>query len=403
MILPPLVTVIGAGAAGMFAAIRASETLPARILVLEQSQQLLSKVKISGGGRCNVTHSCFDPKELIKNYPRGNKELQAPFTRFQPQDTVNWFESRGVKLKTEEDGRMFPITNDSQTIIDCIMNAAALGKVEIRRGAAVVKITRVQNGFEILLRSGEKILTEKIMLATGGTKQGHRLAQELGHTIVPPVPSLFTFNIPNSPLESIVGVSIDPVKVSLKEFNMEQRGPLLVTHWGLSGPAVLKLSAWAARKLFECEYQTTCQVDFLPDLSVDQLRNLLLETSKQGVGKPVSNTPIGNLPRRLWKLLVNDDKILWRNFSKKGMELLIEKLKCSSYQISGKTTYKNEFVTAGGVKLSEVNFKTMESRITPGLYFGGEILDIDGVTGGFNFQAAWTTGWLAGGAMANNA
>lgn len=394
-----VITIIGAGPAGLFAAIKTAESLPSQVLVLEQTQQVLTKVKISGGGRCNVTHSCFDPKELVKNYPRGSRELLGPFTRFQPVDTIAWFESRGVKLKTEEDGRIFPITDTSQTIIECILNAASQSGVGIRRGASVSKITKKGEGFELLLKTGELIATKKVMLATGGSRQGYRLVEELNHTIIPPEPSLFTFNVPHFSLESLSGISIEKAQVSLPEYKMVQKGPLLITHWGFSGPAVLKLSAFAARELAASKYQTICEIDYLPEISEDELKSIIQQMRQKEGKKLVSNHPAGLLPKNLWKLLVDDDKAFWQNFSKKQEEKLINNLKRSHYYISGKTTYKNEFVTCGGVKLSEVNFKTMESRLCPGLFFGGEVLDIDGITGGFNFQAAWTTGWIAGEAM----
>lgn len=342
------IAVIGGGAAGFFAAIHAKRP-DNRVILLEKTATLLAKVRISGGGRCNVTHACFDPKELVKNYPRGNKALLGPFTRFGPQETIAWFAERGVELKTEKDGRMFPITDSSETIIQCLLQEAK--KV----------------GVEILLRQRIEAFDptwDAVILATGSSHQGHDFARKMGHTIVEPVPSLFTFNIPNFPLVELAGSSVQKGKVKIVGFPMEQVGPILVTHWGLSGPAVLKLSAWAARYLHEKEYKAEIIVDWLPDY------------------KEVKEKP-PEISKRLWGAL--DGK------------------KESRFQMEGKTTYKEEFVTAGGVDLDEVNFRTMESKLHKGLYFAGEILDIDGVTGGFNFQNAWTTGYLAGQASGNAA
>ncbi len=391
--------VIGGGAAGVFSAVKCSEYYPpGRVLLLEKSRKLLSKVKISGGGRCNVTHSCFIPAELVKNYPRGSRELRGPFTQFQPQDTIDWFQHRNVELKMESDGRMFPTTDDSQTIIDCLMDAAE--NVEIQIGQHVDKILSEKEGFSIHLRSGEIVKTESLIIATGSVKAGHELARSLGHTIIPPIPSLFTFNIPESPLEHLSGVSVEEAVVTLPEFKREYKGPLLITHWGFSGPAVLKLSAYCAKELFNCDYQTIMKVDWVPHISEDKLRQKIAERKQNSEKKTVSNDPIVHLPRQLWKALVQqagiDGILRWNHLSKSQVEKLLTCLKHDPYQISGKTTYKQEFVTCGGVKLSEVNFKTMESKRVPNLYFCGEVLDIDGITGGFNFQAAWTTGWIAG-------
>lgn len=390
--------VIGGGAAGMFSAIRSVEN-DRRVLLVEKSQKLLSKVKISGGGRCNVTHSCFNPSDLVKNYPRGSKELRGPFTQFQPQDTIDWFQSRGVNLKTESDGRMFPSTDDSQTIIDCLM-AAAEG-VEIQYGRSVEKVVKGKDGFSVYFRSGEVVEAKNIIIATGSAKGGHELAQVLGHSIVRPIPSLFTFNIPESPLEHLSGVSVEKAVVRLPVFKREYQGPLLITHWGFSGPAVLKLSAYCAKELFDCEYKTSMQIDWTPSISEEELRQRIVQRKQSTEKKAVANDALFSLPRQLWKALLSQSEIeqecRWNGLSKSHIEKLVQKLKRDRYDISGKTIYKQEFVTCGGVKLSEVNFKTMESKLVPGLYFCGEVLDIDGITGGFNFQAAWTTGWIAGG------
>ncbi len=387
--------IVGGGAAGIFAAIHCAENNPSKkVLVLEQSQKLLSKVKVSGGGRCNVTHSCFDPQQLVQNYPRGGKELRGPFSRFQPRDMVDWLDSRGVALKTEADGRMFPTTDDSQTIIDCLLDAAKKAGVTIQCGSKVVKISKEDTLFSVQLSKGETIQAEKLMLATGSGRFGYELAKELGHTIIEPVPSLFTFNVPDSHLISLAGVSVEDAQVTLPN-KMSQRGPILITHWGFSGPAVLKLSAWAARELYALSYETPFNIDWCPGQSYEQLRTLLKNKKSQ---KSLLNDPLVSLPKKLWNALLLIWKIegtkRWNHLSKHEHECLIKGFKQSEFVMSGKTTYKQEFVTCGGVKLSEVNFKTMESKIVPNLYFAGEILDIDGVTGGFNFQAAWTGGWI---------
>lgn len=356
---PPIdVVVIGGGAAGVFAALSAKEFHPScSVVLLEKSAVFLSKVRVSGGGRCNVTHACFDPQKLVQNYPRGNKELLGPFHKFQPQDTVHWFESRGARLKTESDGRMFPTTNQSQTIIDALLNEAHKLGVELRTRQHIISIFHVEGHFHIQFRDGTTLLAKKLILATGSSPEGYRLAQSLGHTLQPPVPSLFTFNVPTSPLSALSGIAVSYVTVSLPAFRMQQSGPLLITHFGFSGPAVLKLSAWAARPLHDCGYKTTLHIDWAPGLS------------------SVEHKP-DHIPKNLWKALtlLHDDP----------------------YQMDGKTTHKEEFVTCGGITLKEVDFRTMQSKICPGLFFAGEILDIDGVTGGFNFQNAWTTGYLAG-------
>jgi len=396
--------VIGAGAAGVFAAIHATKALESgTVLILEKSLHPLLKVKISGGGRCNVTHACFNPAQLVHNYPRGSKELRGPFSYFQPLNTIEWFQEHGVVLKTEEDGRMFPVTDNSQTIIDCLLKAA--NDVEIQYGKNVVSV-RKNEKFIIEIKNGEKIEADSLMLATGSSAAGYALAQSLGHTIVEPIPSLFTFNIPSCALSHLSGISVEKTAVSLPEFGYKQKGPLLITHWGFSGPAVLKLSAYAARELHGCNYSTQCLIDWLPDVETEMLRKEILKTKQAHPTKYVTNEPHALLPRQLWKTFVElcsiAEETRWGHLSKEQMEKLIQKIKGDSYLIEGKTTYKQEFVTCGGVRLSEVNFKTMESKLVGGLYFGGEILDVDGITGGFNFQAAWTTGYLAGKAVGSN-
>ncbi|MBD1889646.1 NAD(P)/FAD-dependent oxidoreductase [Coleofasciculus sp. FACHB-SPT9] len=417
MIVQPLkVVVIGGGAAGFFGAITCAETYPqAQVILLEAGRQPLSKVRISGGGRCNVTHACFDPAGLVQYYPRGGKALRGAFSRFQAKDTVVWFSDRGVQLKTEPDGRMFPITDSSETIVDCLFEAARASGVQIRRGTPVDKIFRqvtslnqpLDTGFEIQLKSGEILKCDRILLATGSNPQGYRWVKTLGHTIEPPVPSLFTFTISDPRLQDLAGVSVESARLRLGvgKTQLEQIGPLLITHWGLSGPAALKLSAWAARMLHDCNYRTTLQINWLPQYNPEKLREMLLAVKSQLPQRAISTSCPLPLPRRLWQSLIAAVGISgeqrWAELSNKVLNQLIQELSEGKYQIQGKGVFKEEFVTCGGVNLKEVNFKTMESRICPGLYFAGEILDIDGVTGGFNFQSAWTTAYLAGQAMGN--
>lgn len=339
------IIVVGGGAAGFFAALNFKESHPdCEVVILEKTRQPLAKVKISGGGRCNVTHSCFEPKSLVSNYPRGNVELLGPFNRFQPKDTLAWFEKRGVEFKTEADGRIFPVTDSSQTIIDCFMNEAKKLKVELRLETSVEKI---EPGFTLYLKGGDTLAADKVILATGSNPLGHALAESLGHTIVKPVPSLFSFNCPSSPLLDLSGISVPNGSAALKGTSFKTEGPILITHWGFSGPCILKLSSFAARHLFEVQYKATVVIDW-------------------------GDTIPKNLLKRLDPL----------------------KLHASEYLIDGKTTYKAEFVTAGGVELKEIHFKNMESKKVPNLHIIGELLNIDGVTGGFNFQNAWTGGYL---------
>jgi predicted Rossmann fold flavoprotein len=383
--------IIGGGAAGIFAALAAKGAyLDASVVVLEKTAAVLSKVKVSGGGRCNVTHSCFDPKELIKNYPRGEKELLGPFHRFQPRDTIEWFESRFVKLKPESDGRMFPVTDSSSTIIDCLLLEARQLGVDIRLRQRVEKI---EKGFTIHLKDNPPLTCRRLILASGSSPEGVACAESLGHTIQSLVPSLFTFNVPTSPLKELSGVSIDLATVKVGPFT--QTGPLLITHFGFSGPAILKLSAWGARFLHEKNYRVEFTINWLPKLSHEELFKQLLLLKEQSPQKTLLALNPFYFPKNLWRDLLGTDKTL-ANLSKKELQEFAQKLHADPYQMDGKTTHKEEFVTCGGVNLKEVDFKTMESKICPGLYFAGEVLDIDGVTGGFNFQNAWTTGYIAG-------
>lgn len=399
--------VIGGGAAGFFGAIACAQAHPhIQVTLLEASRQPLAKVRISGGGRCNVTHACFEPAGLVQNYPRGGKALRGAFSRFQARDTVAWFAAHGVKLKTEPDGRMFPVTDSSETIVDCLIEAASSAGVEIRTGAVVVSVSRQTTGFEISLKSGEILQCASLLLATGSSQVGYQIAKALGHQIEPPVPSLFTFNIVDNRLKELAGVSVNPVRLRLsvgEKAQLEQTGPLLITHWGLSGPAVLKLSAWGARVLHDHNYQANLLINWLPQFNADIIRQKLLEVKSEWSRRAIATSSPFDLPRRLWQYLVSgvgigaDDR--WAGLSNKTLNQLIQELTQGQYVIKGKGAFKEEFVTCGGVSLKEVDFKTMESRCCPGLYFAGEILDIDGVTGGFNFQSAWTTAWIAGHAM----
>jgi len=401
------VIVIGGGAAGFFGAIACAEAYPqAEVVVLEAAREPLAKVRISGGGRCNVTQACFEPALLVQNYPRGGKALRGAFSRFQAKDTVQWFRTHGVELKTEPDGRMFPVTDDSSTIVDCLTKTAYHAGVQVRTGVSVQKVSRQNEGFQMTLRSGEVITCDRLLLATGSNPNGYAIAQSLGHHLLPPVPSLFTFNIKDPRLADLSGVAVNSVHLRLQtdeKTNFEQTGALLITHWGVSGPAVLKLSAWAARALHEHQYQATLRINWVPQSNSETLRQQLQAVRSQLSRRTITpNCPV-LIPRRLWEKLTAHVGIgegdRWAELSNKMLNLLVQELTQGQYQIQGKGVFKEEFVTCGGVDLKEINFKTMESRICPGLYLAGEILDIDGVTGGFNFQSAWTTGWLVGQAI----
>jgi predicted Rossmann fold flavoprotein len=402
------IVVIGGGAAGMFAAIRCATLAPhAEVVLLEKTRQLLAKVRISGGGRCNVTHAAFDPAQLVKHYPRGNKELLGPFHRFQPRDTVHWFAERGVKLKTEADGRMFPVTDSSETIIECLFREAKSHRVQIRTEQKISSIRKTADGFDICFEDAPPLSCCALLLATGSSPQGHAIARELGHSITPLVPSLFTFNVPTSPLLDLSGISVDDVEISLPGTSFKQRGPLLLTHFGFSGPAALKLSAWAARELHACHYKRDLQIRWVPTHTTEEINVNLLELKKSKPLKYLENESLFSLASNLWKRFIKLSHISERtplsHLSHQQIQSLCTLLCESRFLIEGKTTNKQEFVTCGGIHLKEVDFKTMESRCTQGLYFAGECLDIDGVTGGFNFQNAWTTGWIAGTAMAQAA
>jgi len=402
------IVVVGGGAAGFFAAITCAEAAPeSEVTVLERGPQFLAKVRISGGGRCNVTHACFDGREFATRYPRGSRELIGAFQRFQARDTVAWFEARGVKLKTEPDGRMFPATNSSQTIIECLMGAAQSAGVKPVSNCGVVGATqRSETGFELTLATGEKMQCDCLLLATGGCRAAAagQLAVALGHTLEPPVPSLFTFHVATPWLRALAGVSVDSAEVSVPETDLRERGPVLVTHWGLSGPAILRLSAWGARWLHGANYHFPLWVNWLPGLTPEMIsKEFQIRRDTQGA-RLVVNAPLAPLSARLWQALVQaaglGREARWATLTREQTQQLARQLTQTELAVTGKSLNQDEFVTCGGVRLREVNFKTMESRVCPGLYFAGELLDLDGITGGFNFQAAWTTGWLAGRAMA---
>lgn len=378
----------------------------------------MGKVLASGGGRCNLTHACFDPARLVQFYPRGATELRGAFTRFQPAGTVAWFESHGVPLKTEADGRIFPVSDEAQSVVDCLQNSARRAGVELRtqtRVEAIAPPASPSEPFMIHLRSprggaeqasSPEILKARfVLLATGGEASGFRMAAELGHAITPPVPSLFTFNIPDPRLEGLAGLSVPGV--TLKLAKMEQSGDILITHWGLSGPVVLKLSAWAARELHNCNYQAELLINWLGSRPTEKVLAFLRRYKEDRLNAPkktLAHYPFHQLPLRLWKRLAQasgvEEKHNWGDLPKAVLVRLAEELTRGSYAIQGKGPFKEEFVTCGGARLDQVSFKTMESRLLPGLYFAGEVLDVDGLTGGFNFQNAWTTGWIAGNAIA---
>jgi predicted Rossmann fold flavoprotein len=400
------IIVVGGGAAGFMAAITAADA-GAGVTVLEKGREFLDKVRISGGGRCNVTHACFDPRDIATRFPRGEKELIGPFQRFQARDTVAWFAARGVKLNAECDGRMFPLSNSSQTIIDCLVNAAKAAGVKLREKCGVEWVVkRSEEGFELTLSGGETMACDRLLLATGGcrTAAAGQLAVSLGHTLESPVPSLFTFHLETPWLRELAGVSVESVDASVPGTELQERGALLVTHTGLSGPVILRLSAWGARELHACDYRFPLHLYWLPHLGQEEIATELQWRRSQQPARLVVNTPIPPLPARLWEQLViaagvkRDTR--WGVMTRSAQHSLLQQLIRTELPVTGKSLNKEEFVTCGGVRLSEVNFRTMQSRICPGLYFAGELLDIDGVTGGFNFQSAWTTGWIAGNAMA---
>jgi predicted Rossmann fold flavoprotein len=391
------IIIVGGGAAGFFTAINIVEKNPKmKVAILERGKEVLTKVRISGGGRCNVTHACFEPNELVKFYPRGEKELRGPFHQFSSGDTVEWFKNHGVELKTEADGRMFPVSNSSQTIIDCFLEATQKLGITVLTGQSVQSIFKKEVFWKIETQN-ENYIAEKLILATGSNPKIWEMLQTFGHAIVNPVPSLFTFNIKDARIKELPGVAAQ-VTLKVKDTKLASTGPLLITHWGMSGPAILKLSAWGARILFEKNYQFTIYVNWLNDVATDEAEKILKDLKQEHAKKAVSKKSPFDFPNRLWEGLVLasgiDSETKWADLSKIQLQALVNQLTNCSFQVNGKSTFKEEFVTAGGINLKEINFKTMESKLHENLYFAGEIVNIDAVTGGFNFQNAWTSGYI---------
>ncbi len=391
------IIIVGGGAAGFFTAINIVERNPKlKVAILERGKSVLEKVRISGGGRCNVTHACFVPNELVKFYPRGEKELKGPFHQFCSGDTIEWFEKHGVELKIEEDGRMFPVSNSSQTIIDCFVKATQKLKIDVLTGHSVQELYQGENYWKISTNH-EVFSCQKVVMATGSNPKMWELLQNLGHSIIEPVPSLFTFNIKDVRIKDLMGLST-VASVKVKKSKLQASGPLLITHWGMSGPGILRLSAWGARELADKKYQFAIQVNWLNETDFEEAIDLLKIIKEENSKKLVSKYAHFDLPKRLWENLVKASGITeetkWADVNKKQLNTLAEQLTNAEFQVNGKSTFKEEFVTAGGIDLKEVNFKTMESKVLPNLFFAGEILNIDAITGGFNFQNAWTGGFI---------
>ena len=401
------IAIVGGGAAGFFAAIACAEANPRNeVTVYERGSHVLTKVRISGGGRCNVTHTpALDLRAFSGRYPRGERPLIGALHKFSPDDCVAWFQQRGVRLKTEADGRMFPVTDSSGTVIDCLLYEAKACGVLLNTRSGVEHARRRDAEFQLELSNGTTATCDRLLLATGGARDagGAEIAKSLGHTIEPPVPSLFALHIATHWLRELPGVSVPDVELTFGPAKLRERGPLLITHNGISGPVVLRLSAWGARALAERDYTFSMRINWLPNTRVEEELHARRTTEPK---RHVIGSPIAPLPSRLWEQLVRaagvPSEVIWTNLSREHAKALDEMLTRCDLPVEGKTLNKDEFVTCGGVRLQEVNFKTMESRILPRLYFAGELLDIDGITGGFNFQSAWTTGWIAGKAMADS-
>ena len=402
------IVIAGGGAAGFFAAIACAQAQSENdVRIYERASHFLTKVRISGGGRCNVTHAALEPRTFSSRYPRGERALIGALHRFSPEDTVVWFERRRVQLKREEDGRIFPVTDSSATVIDCLMSEAKSAGVQLIARNGVEAAERCDDGFIVRLTSGEFLPCDRLLLATGGARDvaGAVIARDLGHTIEPPVPSLFSLHIATPWLRELPGVSVPDVELSVPGTSLRERGPLLITHNGVSGPAVLRTSAWGARLLAERDYEFTLRVNWLPDMDDSEIAAELQARRTTQRKRHVASSPIAPIPARLWEQLAVQAGVtretIWTTVTRAQAVALAGLLTRTELPVNGKSLNKDEFVTCGGVSLREVNFKTMESRIVPHLYFAGELLDIDGITGGFNFQAAWTTGWIAGHGMAD--
>lgn len=395
------IAIIGGGAVGCFAAANIPADSRQEVVLFEKTGKLLQKVKVSGGGRCNVTHACFDIPELIERYPRGKQLLRKSLYQFSPADTVNWFKAHGVSLKTENDGRMFPVTDDSQTIIHCLLEAMRRQKVKIALNKSVTNIRKNQDFWELQFADGSTYEAHRVLIAPGGFSKPEQFSwiESLGHTIQPPVPSLFTFNMPQHPITRLMGISVPLVSVKIAGTKWQESGPLLITHWGLSGPAVLKLSAWAARDLYHKNYQFEVVINWLHDTAEDEFRDLVSNLRRDYGKRNVHNYCPFDLPRRLWEFFLEELKVphtlKWGELPANVQNKLMETLIRQRLVVNGKTTFKEEFVTCGGVNLQEIDSQTMQSRIAPGIYFAGEIMDVDGITGGYNFQHAWSSAWIA--------
>lgn len=400
--------IIGGGAAGFFCAVNAAAlNSELKVIIVEKSNKLLTKVKVSGGGRCNVTHACYSIAEMVKNYPRGSAFLKKAFHHFFTTDTIKWFEQRGIKLKAEADGRMFPVTDSSETIINCLVQEANKYGVEILMNREVMEIQSLENKKCLVLRNGEVLEADHVCIACGGFAKASQFdwLKLTGHTIETPVPSLFTFNIPNDPIKELMGVSLPNVHVKIQGTKLSQQGPILITHWGFSGPAVLKLSSFAARELAERKYEFIVQINWLGNATEQTLINEMQALRfKLATQKVVNKNPF-QLPQRLWEYLITTtgikEDIRWADLPAKQQNSLAKLLCSQQFNVKGKTTFKEEFVTAGGIELGEIDVNTMESRIVKDIYFAGEIMNVDGITGGFNFQHAWTSGWIAAKAISS--
>ncbi|OIQ17616.1 MAG: flavoprotein [Flavobacterium sp. MedPE-SWcel] len=396
------VIIAGGGAAGFFTAINIAEANPdIKVAILERGKEVLSKVRISGGGRCNVTHACFIPNDLVRYYPRGEKELRGPFNRFCSGDTIEWFENHGVELKIEEDGRMFPTTDNSETIINCFLDATKKLGIQVITGQSIQSIYKTEKCWKVETQS-ENYQCDKLVMTTGSNPKMWQMLQDIGHAIVPPVPSLFTFNIKDSRIKNLMGLSA-LASVKVKGSKLEASGPLLITHWGMSGPGILRLSAWGARELFAKSYQFTLQVNWLNDLTFEECLDALKKLKHEQAKKQICKKSPFEFPNRLWESLVVasgiDIDTRWADLTGNQLQSLAEQLVNGEFSVNGKSTFKEEFVTAGGIELKEINFKTMQSKLVENLYFAGEIMNIDAITGGFNFQNAWTSGYIAAGSI----